>query len=481
MAFPPRRFIPRALSRNRIGLHPLSDSILPSVEEVGIDRVVMRSEAIVRNLNPQARAAADNYHFNFPNVIGATRIDWFQNPSSGMRRAKVVNSRVNSQTLGHIELRLIPKTSATQIFKITMEIAANPTRTLAHLLADYGEHPDFLERITNLSLTDFFTYSDGVEKSLDGNDNWIHNWRMAREHLGPDPFATFLPSYLAKVQEFLVATITPGELVVPHPMGELIRLEHDGIEVEWNTGETTLTEFEVYFERADSLAVGSMREATFAALDGLQIIESDLFLGNVRSDFEGSTMTVRRDVASLQITAPLQNKSSLKIYPKTNARIRFEVRRRGPPRWDNETQQTFGPMERVLGRMEQERRRWLRDGPMPLRWGNALKLFKVPARPQIGDLLRFMDAILPIAARHATPPSRIILPLLSDGGIVADLAKVPVTVLQALERKGVLERVSIQRRAEGPQTARFVLHEQYRAVVQELALLPTFRDEALSE
>ena len=478
MAISPSRYVPRALSRNRIGLRPLSDRFLPSLEEMGIDRLLISTEAIVRNRNPHSRAAADTYHDNFPHVIGATLIEWFQNPSSGMGHAKAVKSRKNSQTLGSIDIRLSPQASAPQIFKVAIKIAANPTRTLAHLLAHYGEHPDFLEHISGLSLTDFFTLSDAVERSLDRNDNYIRDWRMAREHLGPDPFASFLPCYLDKVREFCIATITPDEFVEPQVQGELVGLVHDGIEVEWNTANINLTEFEVYFERADSLAVGRMREAAFGALDRLRIVESALFLGGYVSDFEGSTLTVQRDIASLQITAPLQNKNTLKIYPKTSARIRFEVCRRGPPRWDEGAEQSFGPMERALGRMEQERSRWLPHGPMALRWRNALNLFEVPPRPQIGDLLRLIDNITTIAVRYSISPSRIISPLLADGGIVANLADVPVNVLRALESRNILERVSIQRRAEGPQSARFALHEQYRAVVQELALLPTFRDEA---
>ena len=485
VAIEPRRYQMRVPYRGKNGLKSVGRGGAPTIGEVGVDRLVLKINAYCRLASGNDLEPLNDYFQSFPDFTASELTDWFQTPSDPSRAlyqrlATLRNRSAMRQTLGHVDVGLnAPRRG--RGWKASITIEANPTRTLAHLLTRFltADASAFVESIANLSVADFFSSQEGVALSLDGNTNWIEFPDQLVARLGSDPYATFLPIYLAKIQQFAEIVTSSGAMPEFSEEGEVLVMRAAGVEVTIDTSAISIPQSEIFIERYHGQAVAGMREAALSAIDQLRDVESTFFLGNDGAAPQEGRSTVARRASSLQLTSSLPHQSKLAIYPKAERRIRFEMRRNRSFSWGDSRVVFQQPMQRVLARINQDRARWI-EGGSALRWENVFAFFDEPTRPHIGDMAELIAAISEVAARHNAPVGKLVSKLIIDGGVSPnEIEGVSTNVLGALERAGVVNKVMIARRGGAGSAVRYSLREHYLTVVQEMALLPTIRDEIM--
>lgn len=477
-----RRFVVRAHYRHRYPT-ALRPETLPQLADVWIDKLQLEFRGTCRLLSGSGQDQLSDYFDSFPYLVATPLGAWFTDPQfrpgSPYRNIKTVQAPI--QTLGALMARLGPRHGGQAGWDFNVELQVNPTRTLASLLSIYAqvEPEDFIGAISGLALDEFFAVADDMPRSLDGGTNWVANWERMETCLGADPFGTFLPIYLAKLQSLVEHIVNPSASEPRFSnQGELRICEDAGMRVEIDTANVKVPQSEVYFERYHGQALAGMREAALSAIDKLREVESTFFIAGTESGQRTDRSTVARQASGLQVSTQLPNNSRLAIYSKSERRIRFEIRRHGTIRWPDVAEPSFSPMQRLQQRLDYERGRWVADGRNALRWPNIFSLFEEPRRPHIGDMAELLEKVCEVATRHGASVGMLVRKLVGDGGVIPeDQDDISSNVLDALVRVGVMQRVRVAQRREGKAASRYALSNHYLTVVQEMALLPSIRDE----
>ncbi len=460
----PAQRVVRARQRDRANSLPGFDrDFAPQPHEWGIDKLMLSVSGAWRT-----QLADGREYFRQRLTDPSAPFRWLNRVVEQQGAITVQTLRPLPLTIGRIAVRA--SRCMTQNGRVTVDIVANPTRTLAALLVRLGGGADFRFRIFRMEAFDFFASPNAEQSlppSLDGGDNYLPEHPGARDALGPDPFSTFMPIYLAHLRE-LVARILAEHTVEMRVEGsEQVFSSDDGsMRLDW--GEAKVPQIETYFERFHRHAQAAVRTAGSAVIDGDTNVV--LRLHNARSVVPYVERSGDRFAVAASINLGLDNRHDLVVYAKTERRIRFEVRRSRRGRYDSvpETERVAtrnAVDERLLRIMLDVERH---DAERLVRWRDLFEAFDEPDTPGIGDLAALITAIS--SASGSGEVFRLILNrIVVDGGISAGTdARVPNEVLARLVRVGVLERARIRTRRPNSQLDRYRLTGMYRSLHQQL-------------
>ncbi|WP_447931864.1 hypothetical protein [Sphingopyxis fribergensis] len=446
------RFI-RARQRDRAAsIVGFSANLSPAIEQVGIDKleVSVAGHWICHSGNGEAM---------FRNRLAFPDVQWFNTPQASPQSMTVSMSRSrNGSTITECKVRIASTRS--QQGTININLSVNPTRTLAHLLARFGNElspAELWSEIASLSPVSFFAKAEAglISSSLDGSDNWLPATRYVRDRLGGDPWEHFLPIYVdrlrvvcnALLMEALVDPANEPTNRVPSPMGD--------VSLHW--GDVRVSSVETYFERYHRHAISTVRRGGNALLAADHSVDFWRYLPAATS--------FHRENARFSVSMKLPGTRRLAIYAKLRDRLRFEIRRKGKGDYSRLASPTDGNM-RLLGILEQERRALLGA----VEWEAIGELFAGPDHPEIADIETLIEQVCASCGQEASFAAEILNRLLFDGAITE--ADVPRAIIGNLRKRGIVDRQLIRVRDINGRTKRFALTAPYRDV--HLAIVDGF-------
>lgn len=443
-----RSLIIRARQRARGGrLLGFDPNLAPSIEEWGVDRLHMQVRGVWTST--QSGAAL------FENRLSVPETNWFSVPRNWYNTLSTYVKKRARTTLG--TLRATINSVNQRNGSLNVELIGNPTRTLAHLIARFGEQNDFAEHIATISAIEFFEMASDevrdpsapVECSLDQSDNWIRDPLVARTRLGQDLFANFLPIYVRQVQAIVTLLLMGDEDTEVVTIADIIlRAGQSRITVRW--GEASFPQIECYFERYHSRALNAVRYGSFALLAG------DHSVGVRRYP---SDLDLERDNDSFRVAIPLTDIRKLVVYAKTPERIRFEVRRDGKGDY-REIATALHPEARLIEICMDERCR----AQNAVDWRIIGILFGGPDEANFGDLGHLVSNVLACFPNDASAGSNALMRVLEDGAISASEAE--PAAIKRLQQMGILQRTAIRRHDTTGRSVRYSLREPYHDLHQ---------------
>ncbi len=446
----PRIFV-RARQRSRNALRAFDRSLIPAIGEVGVDRVQIRvagSWGVLGVPHPDA-ITVDEY---FDLLTSSHDVDWFRLPER-LRNGLLIQTRSNpATTLGPMEISVNGRNEGRGRLSVNLK-GANPTRTLAHLLADLGHEPDFTAVIAALGPFQFFSCARSpIPRAIGSNaDNWLSDPDLVLRRLGADPFSAFLPIYAFQLQRLIADMLFPAALNTFVADGAQMALHHQGLAVRLDWGEVRVPQIECYFERHHVGAVGAVRAAAAVAL-----AETDMT--DVHRYSRPTSDWVERQDDCLSIGIPLNERYRIGIYAKSPLRFRFEVRRLKKGDY-SELGRPAQPQDRLLAIIDMERRNLLNAAI----WPRVGAMFDEQPKPQITDLTRLCALIAQVCIEHGGDVRGVMARLFEDGGISRNGHDgVPEALLEGLREVGVLHRVVMGRRDHRRPVKRYSLAPDYR-------------------
>lgn len=460
----PARRVVRARQRDRASSLPGFDrSFPPQPGEWGIDRLMLSVSGGWRTtLN-------DGREYFRQRLTDREPFRWFTPPVE--RQGSVSVQTVQSPPVTISRLAVRATGCMAQQGRLSVDITANPTRTLASLLARYGDVPEFRARIFAADAFDFFAVLAPEERlppSLDGGDNYLPERPAARAALGPDPFVTFMPIYLAQLRDLIGRVLSehPREMHFEHHE-QVFATQQGSIRLDWSNA--SVPQIESYFERFHRRARAAVRSAGAAIIDGDP--DSVVQLYPVRDVRPGLERNGDQFAVSSSIHLGLDSRHDLAVYAKTDTRVRFEVRRPRRGVYRNvpisESVAAMGPLDtRLLHIMFDVERH---DAQRLVRWEDLFRAFDEPDSPGIGDLTAMIEEIG--RATEGAPEifRRVLNGLVVDGGISVGTDTSPLrTAINRLVKTGLLERSRIRSRRPTAQLERYRLTPEYRALHQRL-------------
>ncbi len=459
------RRVVRARQRDRASSLPGFDrSFPPQPGEWGIDKLMLSVSGSWRTtLN-------DGREYFRQRLTDREPFRWLGSPVERQGSISVETVQSPPITVSHI---LVVATRCTsQQGRVAIKINANPTRTLASLLARYGALPEFRARIFGIDALDFFAVPTAEQRSppgLDGSDNYLPEQPAVRALLGADPFAAFMPIYLAQLRDLI------GRILAEHPNEMYVEQQEQvfgnvqgSIRLDW--GSASVPQIETYFERFHRRAQAAVRTAGAAIIDGDP--DSAVRLYPARDVLSGLERSGDQFGVSASINLRLDSRHDLAVYAKTDTRVRFEVRRPRRGRYDNvpvseSVAAMASPLDgRLLHIMLDVERQ---DAQRLVRWQDLFAEFDQPDSPGIGDLTAMIEEIGRAAEGAPEVFRRLLNGLVVDGGIsVGTDADAARPAIDRLVRAGVLERSRIRSRRPTAQLQRYRLAGDYRALHQRL-------------
>jgi hypothetical protein len=331
---------------------------------------------------------------------------------------------------------------------IKLRLFANPSRSLANILAR-AQHEDWaMADILALSTEQFFReQSSVVPQSLDRDYNWLASLTEARSLLGDDPLASFMPIFEHHLKAVAI------EMVAPAMAGFVSWLTPNGIvacnglqRVALNWSGLSLLRAETYFDRRHSGAPDLLercltRITTGQSEGGWSQFERPNPQGGDRNWFGVSVQA--------RLTAGIEQV----IYAKTRNSVRCETRYQRRLRNSLGDPQLSSLTEWVLA---------VRDNAMErLRWGSIQRLIEPVRGPNLDDVAGFVSALCGSIGSDTAGPQTIRL-MFATGGIDDT---VPLRVRRRLLQAGIVEDCQLRRRARPNQPRRFGLTSRYGAIV----------------
>lgn len=429
----------RARQRTRGHPRALNSPLQPQVGEVGIDALDVSLGGTWRSSDPAA------YRVELGRLTPG--FEWLRQAESSPHNLEIQSRSPAACTLNSLHLRLRGFSGRNGTF--TVKAKCNPTRTLAHLLADYPDVPDFTETIFELSPMDFFGLArNSVHRSLDGGDNWIEDVDQARACLGNDPFGNFLPIFIRQLYALIVMIGSPDQSIPPRYDGQDIVATTSNDEFRLKCENVTISRVEAYFERVHARASHVVRMAAQRVLAGLDAADVTQHIPRNVGEWAG----YERRLSRLSFVTELSKGRKLAVYEKVPGRIRLEVRRNGAGRYDRHV--PTSPVARLQHCLETERRIALRQP----NWTAVADDLTETDLPEMGDLLELFTEVSAACARHQVDVLPVMSELLRDGGIVRTNGDAPSQALiQDLTARGVLKRMSYRGRDRRGHQHRFVL------------------------
>lgn len=383
-------------------------------------------------------------------------VDWFRLPERTANGMKLLTRSKANTTLGEVEFKVESRGGQRGTLSAWLK-NANVTRTLAHLLAEYGDCDDFLQVAGSIGPFDFFRgTARPLGRSLgSGGDNWLPDANLVHRHLGPDPFSAFLPVYVDQLQRFIGTMLAPTSHA-PHVWdGTDIVVRDADVACRWQWAEVRVPQIESYFERHHARAIGAVQAAATVALTVLDRADARRY-DAMESDF------IERAGDCLSIGIDLNDRYRMKVYAKSRSRIRFEVVRLGKGNYAGLPRPT-GPRSWLLAIMEMERAHLIHVA----RWPNVGNFFDEHPTPQTDDLARLCSRIAEVCVRHGVLIEPTLARLLEDGGgCINSQSGLPAPLLHDLVRVGVLERHVIRRQDHRLPEKRYALTPAYRHLAQ---------------
>jgi hypothetical protein len=468
MVLQPRRHTVRARQRSRTSLPAFSRDLRPRLEEVGIDRLQFTVAGTWRTSGVGGDiTTADDYKELLASLPG--EVDWFRSPQNNRTNVRL-QMRANSlSTLSAVDVDVNgwPQRAGT----IRVGVQANPTRTLAHLLAEYGDEAAFVDLIAHLPPAMFFAISSQhIPRAFGSPDNWLPDIDAAHRLIGSDPFAVYLPIFVAKVQELVSDLIAPHDSTRRAADGTDIVLAEPGIEVRMHWGNMRVPQAEAYFERHHVGAVAAVKSAATVALASLD--------RTMVARYEPqNSIWVEREDDCLTFGAALAKHHRFLVYAKAQRRIRFEIKRLGK---GNHTglPVAMAPIDRLLAILDKERMNLLSI----CRWPSIGAMFDEPDLPSIADLTRMCSLIAEACSAEGISVEPVMTRLLEDGGIGRSGREgIPESVVQRLCASGLLDRTCCRNRDIPQPMQRVSLTPVYRSLLDAIGLTLAGSEVDLSE
>lgn len=456
-----RRFIVRARQRSRSALRAFDRNMMPEIDEVGIDGFKMSVAGTWRaGRSTHPDAITPDGFFELLCTV-RSEVDWFRVPQRRSTSLIIMTRSNASSTLGHLKIEVKGRQGSQGA--ITVGLKGNPTRTLAHLLAEHGQADDFMLRIARLDPFTFFGLSSNpVDRCLGAStDNWLPDADQALQRLGPNPFGAFLPTFVTQLQSLVCSLLTPTfSGTVAGVDGCDVVIAEPGVEVRLRWGDVRVPQIESYIERHHSQAIAAVRTAATCALGDLDQVLIHRY-PRLNSEW------VERQEDCLSVAYPLNDRYRLVIYAKSPARIRFEVRRHGKGDYASAPPPTRPP-DMLLSIMDIERQNLLTASP----WANVGAMFDEHPVPMLGDLTRLCGLVAEACIVHEVNDVKAVLArLLEDGGLTVDeRSDIPRSFVQSLRDLGVLRRMILRRRDHRRPGKRYTLAPEYRVLIEAVTL-----------
>ena len=444
----------RARQRSRTALRAFTPSLSPVGEEVGIDRWQLNVKGNWRT--PDGPDAFSGSAVAELLTLKPVDPDWFRSPARRGDSMMLATKRPAPTTLGDMEFKVDVRGGRDGALSVWLK-NANVTRTLAHLLADYGDQSDFLDIVGRLGPIAFFSQaSRSIPRSFGGvGDNWLADADLVRERLGADPFGAFLPVYIDQLQRCIATLFGPPIVDSYCSDGTDIVAGDDDIMCRWAWGNVRVPQIEVYFERHHARAIGAVRAAATVALGNLDRVNVRRY-ANMESDF------IERHGDCLSIGTDLNETYRLKVYAKSRSRIRFEVVRLSTGDYGSLPRPRHA-RDRLLSIMQMERD----DLTSAVRWPHVGQLFDEQPLPQTDDVVRLFSLIASACVKHQVAFEPVMARLLEDGGACLNSDEtLPDALLLELCRNGVLTRHIVRRQDHRQPNKRYALTRAYRNLAQ---------------
>lgn len=438
----------------------------PHIDQVGVDKVTV-------SVTGRWQSHFSNGWPLFENSLYIPDADWFNRPArtanpNSTSRTVTLSSRRNTErqgaanrsTLGACKIeakRLNLRSGPVQI-----DFTLNPTRTLRHLLARAADpdddcvrqDQDFISVLRALPVVEFFARANeySIERSLDGNDNWLPPTRYVRQRVGANFWGSFLPVFFEQVRA-LSLTLLSEYVVSPQSEGPLdtVALPGGVIAVDWS--EVKVPTIECYFERYHRDAVGAVRRGGWALLAADHSAEIATYPDQA---------SFTRDNDRFALGLPLSDVYDLAIYAKRRDRIRFEVRRKKRGRY-LDLPRPITALMRLLGIVELERENLL----SAVRWDDLGELLEGPDQAGLHDLRDMIDLIHSVVGDDAAELTLVLKALLTEGSVSE--AEVGNRVIRRLVDRRVLQPLRIRRRDLNDRVTRYALVAPYRDIHRLLA------------
>lgn len=452
------RFI-RARQRDRnSSMIGFASDLSPTLEQVGVDRLMV-------SITGQWSSSAPNGRSLFDNALHFPEVPWFNRasytPSTRPNSVSLAMSRrSNTSTISKCEFKAWPLNGRSGQFKVGLSL--NPTRTLAHLLARFGEggreadqrgNEGFASFLRSLPPSSFFLQAEPncISPSLDGSDNWLPPTRQVADQVGRDFWPIFLQIYAYQVRSFCVSLLCMLPSSTVEETVDLIGLNGGSARLDWS--EIRVPQIECYIERYHRDAIATVRRGGWAVLSADHSAELRAYSGD-------ATFTRENDRFAIGLT--ISDRYKLAMYAKRADRIRFEVRRIGKGNYSDLRPATT-PTMRMLDIIEHERAQLLtRVG-----WSDVGELLAGPDHPQLHDLAELIEQVASAVDSDAAIMSAVLKALLLEGALSEGSAN--HNCIQRLVRQGVLERARVRRRDINNRSTRYVLRAPYRDIHALLA------------
>lgn len=467
MAIEPRIFV-RARQRSRTALPPLTNPLEPGLSEVGVDRLEIGIGGrwrVLGSRHSQMQSLQDYADLlEFPIDCA----DWFRRPEWRYNIRTLQTRTPSASTLGIMAVKLRGSPGATE-GALSISITTNPTRTLAHLLAEHGSRSNFCEHISAFPPSQFFAPTqEHIERAFGTPDNWFPDFNLLRDQMGQDPFARFLPIFVGQIQQFVLGILRPRLETPTFDDGTDIVIRDPDIEVRLDWGHVKVPQIETYFERHFSQAVGAVRSAATVAL-------ADLNRTRVSRYSVQTSHWVERQDDCLVIGTPLTDRHALTVYAKSKSRIRFEVKRLKKGDYSGLARPS-SPTDWLLDILNLERRNLLAQ----VRWQAVAQMFHEPDRPILGDLSRLCQQVAQACMEDGVEVGPVLGRLLEDGGLLrSGLDNIPADLIARLCEMGVLKRTTVRRRDIGSNLQRLSLNPEFRVLIETIiGALAVERDDA---
>ena len=453
------RFDVRPRQRGRDGLPGLEAFNPPKFEDVMIDRIKVGVSGAFGNpaSSEDAGRLFDRYKYLLLDRAADPASNW-KAPSGRSRSATRAELKPDPNTTiskGVINIRW-----ARDAVTIRLNLTLNPTRTLSHRLAEIGDSPDPIGLLASLTPNEFFATSNSLQQlqTLDGNDNMIANWSVARSKLGSDFPTLFLEVFEAQLQRWV------ADAVAPESVGFSSRVTSDSIvavegmdrlQLFWD--HMTILSAEAYFERRHASAV-----------DLLDRLTRDIPAGHTASEWRryGQNEIGERRQGTEVIGIDVTNTVQQKYYAKTSNRIRIEttytraIRNAVRLNLNGTVRDGFFELSSALRR----------DTVTRCKWDAFCNLCAVPRRATLQEAAQLFTTVSVTAHDMDVDPTPVLAALLSTGGVDATLPNglAPSKLLEKLERLGVLKRKNLRRRNQPKAPVRYRLNSDWLEVADRI-------------
>lgn len=396
----------------------------------------------------QARAAETF----FRDQLGIPAVDWFTRPTLESGNLVISTNARGNSTIGDLKLAVRNLTKTAGDIKLTIQ--CNPTRTLAHIMAEAPAPPDLTEYLASLDVFDFFASAapSSIAESRDRETNWLSAPQNLRNQLTGNIADIFLPIFFEKLRVLVgrllgVTSIDDGtDQVMVYTSGETVR-------VAW--GQAMVPQVETYFERYHSSAVLAVRRAS------MKILDAD-HTNTVTMYSEAAQFERRQD--SFKLVIPIMVPRKLVIYAKTDTRVRFEVRRDKKGRY-GDLPVAAVPSDRLLNIIAHERS----EASRVCNWPDVGSLFDDADSPSFTQLVDFLATVASVCTGTDASIDKVVRLLLTEGSLSEPAQTTTLAAtMAALESAGVVARLKVRRRDLRNTMPRYALAEQHHDLRERL-------------